>query len=167
MLPYPIVSLNQRENIMTMYDDKVDRSASAKFQRIYDAMAFAQSRGIKKPKIKLGNYKVSLVTDGFNAGGLYVFHNGTYIGKVKGDTFYQSNGIEIVLEIYEQITSLLSDPKTYAVAYGQRTGECAICGRELTNKESIKYGIGPICMEKLGWLPDTISDDDSGLLDYL
>ena len=36
-------------------------------------------------------------------------------------------------------------------AYGMRTGQCAICGLELTNGESIARGIGPICAEKWGF----------------
>lgn len=35
-----------------------------------------------------------------------------------------------------------------AARYGQVTGRCACCGRELTNEESIERGIGPICWEK-------------------
>ena len=35
--------------------------------------------------------------------------------------------------------------------YGQLTGRCAICGRLLTNEESIDYGIGPVCRERGGF----------------
>lgn len=141
-----------------------------KFQRIYDAMEFAKSRGIAKPKIKLGDYTVALVTDGFNAGGLYIYLKNTednfktYIGKVKGDTFYQAQTVYLTGEQIKEIDSILSDPQSFAVAYGQRTGNCCLCGRELTNKESVQYGIGPICMEKVGWLP---SKTDDSLLDFL
>lgn len=37
--------------------------------------------------------------------------------------------------------------KEQAAAYGHQTGRCMICGRELTNEESIKIGIGPICLK--------------------
>jgi len=37
-----------------------------------------------------------------------------------------------------------------AIAYfGLKTGECSICGRQLTDKTSIKFGIGPICRQNL------------------
>lgn len=37
-----------------------------------------------------------------------------------------------------------------AIAYfGLKTGECSICGRQLTDKTSIKIGIGPICRQNL------------------
>lgn len=32
-----------------------------------------------------------------------------------------------------------------AKAFGVQTGRCMICGRELTNPDSIAQGIGPIC----------------------
>lgn len=135
-----------------------------KFQRIYDAMEFAKQRGISKPQIKFGSYKIQLVTEGFNIGGLYIYCDGTYLGKVKVDTFYPSQSVSLGIEIIEEIKSILSDPQSFAVAYGQKTGNCCLCGRELTNKESVQYGIGPICMEKVGWLPP---ESDSNLLDFL
>jgi hypothetical protein len=36
-----------------------------------------------------------------------------------------------------------------AQAYGRRTGMCCVCGRELTNPESVQNGIGPICAGRL------------------
>lgn len=35
------------------------------------------------------------------------------------------------------------------INYGLETGECSICGRELTDPTSIKRGIGPICVKNL------------------
>jgi hypothetical protein len=35
--------------------------------------------------------------------------------------------------------------KDFIVNYGLETGECSICGRELTDPVSIKLGIGPVC----------------------
>jgi len=35
-----------------------------------------------------------------------------------------------------------------AKKYGQQTGTCCQCGRELTNENSIREGIGPICAGK-------------------
>ena len=42
------------------------------------------------------------------------------------------------------------DPTAAARLYGQETGQCSCCGRELTRKESIDRGIGPICAELFG-----------------
>jgi hypothetical protein len=38
-----------------------------------------------------------------------------------------------------------------AAEFGKLYGVCAICGRTLTNEESIERGIGPICAGKQGW----------------
>ncbi|WP_440066472.1 DUF6011 domain-containing protein [Streptosporangium sp. OZ121] len=35
-----------------------------------------------------------------------------------------------------------------AMAFGRETGSCCICGRVLTNPESIEKGIGPICEQR-------------------
>lgn len=42
------------------------------------------------------------------------------------------------------------DPRAAAIAYGQRTGTCSCCGRELTRHSSIDAGIGPVCATKWG-----------------
>lgn len=49
------------------------------------------------------------------------------------------------------IQAFLHDPHAAAVGYGRRFGTCAICGRTLTNHESIEFGIGPICSSRMGW----------------
>ena len=53
-----------------------------------------------------------------------------------------SNEIVPVINLYLRFTT---DPQMYIINYGFETGECSICGRELTDPESIKRGIGPIC----------------------
>ena len=32
--------------------------------------------------------------------------------------------------------------------FGKKFGTCCLCGRELTNEESVELGIGPICRER-------------------
>lgn len=38
-----------------------------------------------------------------------------------------------------------------SAAYGHEIGECGVCGRTLTNDESRARGIGPVCIENMGW----------------
>jgi hypothetical protein len=38
-----------------------------------------------------------------------------------------------------------------AAKFGKKTGNCCICSKVLTKKESIRDGIGPICKGKMGW----------------
>lgn len=42
-------------------------------------------------------------------------------------------------------------PVKCAERFGLEIGECGICGRRLTNDESRKRGIGPICAGRWGW----------------
>jgi hypothetical protein len=44
-----------------------------------------------------------------------------------------------------------SDPAQAAVAFGKAWGICTVCGRTLTDDDSIARGIGPICADKYGW----------------
>lgn len=39
-------------------------------------------------------------------------------------------------------------PKEASIRYGMELGVCGVCGRDLTNEESRKAGIGPICANK-------------------
>jgi hypothetical protein len=42
-------------------------------------------------------------------------------------------------------------PREASLAYGRETEVCGICGSDLSNAESIKLGIGPVCIKKMGW----------------
>jgi hypothetical protein len=48
------------------------------------------------------------------------------------------------------LTTIASNPRDAAVRYGRQTGNCACCGRALSNKESVEIGIGPICIKNWG-----------------
>lgn len=41
--------------------------------------------------------------------------------------------------------------------FGKPTINCSVCGKELTNPVSRQYGVGPICLDKMGIVAD-ISD---------
>jgi hypothetical protein len=45
----------------------------------------------------------------------------------------------------EYLRLVLADPKAASIAYGRELGVCGVCGRTLTDPESIAKGIGPIC----------------------
>lgn len=119
---------------------------------IEKAFAAAQANGIKRPRMVLDGIKFSLApAHGRNAGALYVVRRSDdqYLGKIMGGRF--SRVRECTVEQEAEIVRIASNPHAEAIAYGQRTGVCCICGRELTNHASIDAGIGPICAEKYGW----------------
>lgn len=49
------------------------------------------------------------------------------------------------------VAKIAEDPKGASARYGQEIGHCGLCGRTLTNDDSRKHGIGPVCANKAGW----------------
>jgi hypothetical protein len=105
-------------------------------------------KAIKTPKFRYDDIVISRAPDhGANKGALYVKINGDYVGKVADGCFKPRNAPEGTLS---KLKAIAKDPLSSAIAYGRKTGQCACCGRELTNHGSIDRGIGPICVEKWG-----------------
>jgi hypothetical protein len=115
------------------------------------ALAFktALGNGLKKPRMRLGAFALSYQSSGRNAGSIYVKEDGEYLGKITGEQFFPVSGVSA-----EQKAALLAacaDPKKAAEAYGQETGRCSCCGRELTDPVSIANNIGPDCAANYGF----------------
>lgn len=83
----------------------------------------------------------------------WVTWRGDLVGKAEDGTVIGFTGkaraaghdpeaIKAALDAFE------SDPLSALKAHGLSTGECGCCGRELTDPESIAFGIGPVCREK-------------------
>lgn len=51
------------------------------------------------------------------------------------------------------------DPLKALARYGQEIGKCGHCGRTLTDSESRRIGIGPVCRGKLGMVDEEILDN--------
>lgn len=131
----------------------IDSAVAIDVSKIEIAFNAAQSKGVKRPRMRLGTYVFSTApATGANAGALYVKTSDeaqSYLGKVVAGKFVRSAQCDDTQA--QQVIELASDPMNAAIAYGRRTGECAICARELTNHASIELGIGPICAEKFGF----------------
>lgn len=59
------------------------------------------------------------------------------------DKMLKSSAISLFLKFNE-------NTKTMSINYGFTTGECSYCGRELSDKSSLKYGYGKICAKNYG-----------------
>lgn len=128
-----------------------ERGQAVTIEKIEHAFASARDNGIKRPKLRLDTFlfKPAPAT-GSNPGAIYVTNEqGTYLGKVAGGRFLKSR--ECGAEEEGRVVEVASDPLNAAIAYGLRTGECAVCTRPLSAKESMDIGIGPICRERMGW----------------
>ncbi|MBC7621254.1 MAG: hypothetical protein H7293_20095 [Candidatus Saccharibacteria bacterium] len=119
-------------------------------ERIELAFRSAMDRGIKRPRMNLDTFKFKPAGgNSANAGGIYVTEDGEYLGKVMGGKFLKTRACSD--DQQARIVAAASDPMAAAMAYGQRTGACAICGRELTAEESMARFVGPVCAEKYGF----------------
>lgn len=49
----------------------------------------------------------------------------------------------------EILSAILADPIGCMQAYGAITGRCAVCQRKLEDPESVRLGIGPVCIQRL------------------
>lgn len=115
------------------------------------SLQFAKTKGIKRPKIKLGRFTFSLAPDdGRNPGSVYVNLGSEYMAKI--DVQKRITNVKLTPEMLAEVEAILVDVQGAATAYGRKTGNCCICNRELTAKESIENCIGPICAEKFGFV---------------
>lgn len=119
--------------------------------KIEEAFAVAMGNQVKKPKLRLDAYRFSAVTEGKNAGSIYVkeIESGEYLGKITGGKFFRVRACTDEMEA--RIIAAAADPRAAAIAYGRREGACSVCGLTLTDHESIDLGIGPICATKWGF----------------
>jgi hypothetical protein len=109
----------------------------------------ARGNGYKRPTVRTEQFDFSLAPDaGKNAGFLYVksHDNGEYIGKI--DPNGRFFGFKTPQAIVDSLLEVCQNPLEAAVKFGAKSGICSCCGRELTNKESVELGIGPICRER-------------------
>ncbi len=122
----------------------------AEIKALFD---YAKESGIKRPVLRGNGLKLTLASArSRNPGAIYVKdENGNYFGKItkEGKYFPTTDAPE---EILSELQKIAEDPLKYMKDYGKKTGECACCGRELTNPDSIELGIGPICAKRWGLL---------------
>lgn len=143
-------------NVIAAVRRCMERSAKAPDYTDIDVTAIQHSfdtahrNGLKRPKLRIGEFVFSRAPDsGRNAGAIYVKSGEQYLGKVFGGKL--SCVEECTPDQKSRIAEASASPIKAAIAHGKVTGCCACCGLELTNPESIARGIGPICAEKYGW----------------
>lgn len=106
---------------------------------------YAAANARSKFQVRLPGITISTVNRGVNIGCLYVFENGTYVGKITQQGVLNGNVSEDVKNILEDANDNLLQ---LAKIYGHETGNCSICGRTLSDPLSIQMGIGPICAKR-------------------
>jgi hypothetical protein len=132
-----------------------DDTQTSQFEALFNAFQAAKNKGAKRLTLRFEGVNVKPNRD---LSALWVtsqteFEQGEYglkpkyLGKVTpaGCDSRLSDDVKAI------IMAAASDPLTAAIKYGKVSGSCSCCGRELTVKESIDRGIGPICATKFGW----------------
>lgn len=116
--------------------------------KLMEAFDKAKEKGIKKPKLRFDGFALyPALPTGINAGAVYAKDkNNGYLGKIKGGKFHKSFNCDDAKA--EKIVAVMQDPVAMSVAYGKKFGVCGCCGRTLSDPESVKLGIGPICYAK-------------------
>lgn len=137
--------------VARMEERRAQKAAEAQavdLSTIVSMFDHAKTSGYKRPVYRAEGLKISLAPESSaNAGALYIkTTDGDYIGKVTDGKFYGTR--DATDEHKRAIETIAVNPKDAALKYGQRTGKCACCGRNLTDKTSIAMGIGPICESK-------------------
>ena len=129
--------------------EMVAGAVSDKFADLFAAFAKAHQE-IQRPVFRVEHIKVTRAPDhGTNAGCLYVKStDGDYLGKITPSGQFKGKATE---EQRQSIDALAANPYDAVIKYGRDKGQCGCCGKELTKKQSIEDGIGPICKDKWGF----------------
>lgn len=120
----------------------------------------ASQQGLKFPKVRLQTQdgrKVVLsrcgdrsrtpgainVTDGRK------FGENTWYGRINVNGQFNA-GRDCDDQVLALLREFSDSPLRVARRYGQLTGNCCFCGRDLTDGRSVLKGYGPVCAEKYG-----------------
>jgi hypothetical protein len=107
--------------------------------------------GVKTPGRKFhlhlpSGVSIATIPDGVNQGGIYIFENESYVGKISAQGVLKANLSEDAKLILEDACENLAK---LAQLYGHESGKCSVCHRTLRDAKSIALGIGPICLKRL------------------
>lgn len=124
------------------------------------AFANAKAKGAMQPSITLLGFKFMPAdpqrAQPANREAIFVTQQapkgdrgGAYLGKVLKGVFSPS-GV-CTPTVAQNVRDAMEDPFKAAVEFGHTTGQCSVCMRPLSNPESVRMGIGPVCRAKFGW----------------
>ena len=133
----------------------VDNNQPSQFEALFNAFEAAKGKGAKRLTLRFEGINIKPNRD---LTALWVTsqtesEEGDYGLKPKylGKLTRTSIDSKFSDTVRETIMGAASDPLSAAIKYGKVSGSCSCCGRELTVKESIERGIGPICADKFGF----------------
>lgn len=123
----------------------------------------AQARGLNRRAILLdggadvGALRITVAgPNSRNPGSLNVtdrgaWENRRWFGRIdRSGAFHPTQRFAVPASIVESLRAFAANPHETARLYGQRTGNCMFCARELTDGRSLGAGYGPVCADKWG-----------------
>jgi len=144
--------------------NKAPEAPKLQFKNIALMLRFARKQGIKRPVIRMGEFKVSLHKRKSD-GATYVavkqriaesVNTFDYIGSLDENGFMLRN---LSQKAQDALKAADVNPLDHAKGYGATTAECCFCGKELTTNESKTAGYGPICAGHYGLPWGSVSED--------
>lgn len=140
-------SITREENAVIQANN-APNIAGTGLQKLEEMFAKAKGKGLKRPKFRIGDIIFQPAPAmGRNPGAIYVStKQGGYMGKIVGGKYLPKDAYG--LDLAPQVAEIAMDPLGAAVASGKKNGWCACCGKELTDPDSVKLGIGPVCAKK-------------------
>jgi len=135
------------------------------FQPVVNLMHRIKDSGNEWPKVRLAFHEhplhLSVAGDKARHPGCVNLTDGGSYGQNKWYGRITTDGIfspaeaarnlepENKRELWALLKRLRDDDAEQVFAeYGKRFGVCCVCGRELTNEQSVEDGIGPVCKQK-------------------
>lgn len=116
--------------------------------KIEAAISRARTAGLQSPRLRFGDLRFQASRK--DPASIYTkTKDGTYLGRVSGGLFRPSSLCS--QDNVDEVREVLADPAAAAVKHGRQYGQCACCGKELSDPESVAKGIGPVCAEKFGF----------------
>lgn len=128
------------------------RTNKSSFQGLVDAITQMQTGRKARVILRLQGLQIKACSVGGNTGGVYLARGDAYLGKITRDGRLVLSGAldeQGGIALDHQLIEAAADPQAAAIAYGRASGECACCGRDLSDPVSVWGGIGPICLENM------------------
>lgn len=116
----------------------------------YTAIAelFSRVVGLQRPSLRfktdIGTIRITIN----RLGRMHVTCGQAYQGEIVEDKFFYRKNCHDMTKTVVKMVAII--PEDAAVLFGQKSGCCCFCGRDLTTPESVTAGYGPVCADHWG-----------------
>lgn len=129
------------------------------FQPVIDALNHIYASGVKYPRLRFDEPTIGRVHIKHGPRGASVTDGGpyggdTFFGRIMPDGLFiparSARGLddEKRAALWTLLKELREDTRGALAKRGRELGWCCVCGRPLSDPESVAAGIGPICAER-------------------